>query len=102
MIIIKNNIILHSILVIFFFVLTKRSGQFIESLGGKYITAEDINIKMRDIEYIAMKGGGDLAPVTAYDTYLGMKATAKKAYGRDDLNEKKLWYRVLVRLGCIW
>ncbi len=68
----------------------RRFGRFVDSLGGKYITAEDVNMKTSDIEYMAMEtkhvtglpetrgGGGDPSPVTAYGTYLGMKASAKK------------------------
>ena len=64
----------------------RRFGKFIESLNGKYVTAEDVNMKTRDMQYIGMEtrhvtglpesmgGGGDPSPVTAYGTYLGMKA----------------------------
>jgi Glutamate dehydrogenase/leucine dehydrogenase len=37
----------------------------------------------------SMGGGGDPSPVTAYGTYMGMKASAKKAYGSDSLKGKK-------------
>lgn len=80
----------------------RRFGQFIESLGGRYTTAEDMNTHTADMEYIAMEtkhvtglpeskgGGGDPSPVTAYGTYLGMKAAAKNAYGDDSLEGKKI------------
>ncbi|WP_339716631.1 Glu/Leu/Phe/Val dehydrogenase [Cyclobacterium amurskyense] len=80
----------------------RRFGRFIESLGGRYITAEDMNTQTSDMEYIAMEtkhvtglpeskgGGGDPSPVTAYGTYLGIKAAAKKAYGSDSLEGKKI------------
>ena len=80
----------------------RRFGKFVNSLQGKYITAEDVNMKTSDMEYIAMEtkhvtglpesmgGGGDPSPVTAYGVYLGMKATAKKVYGRDSLAGKKI------------
>ncbi|TXC82013.1 Glu/Leu/Phe/Val family dehydrogenase [Luteibaculum oceani] len=85
----------------------RRFGRFVNDLGGKYITAEDVGINTRDIEYIAMEtdfvsgkpahlgGGGDPSPVTAYGVYMGMKAAAKKAYGTDSLTGKT----VLVQ-GC--
>jgi len=78
----------------------RQFGKFIESLGGKYITAEDVNMKTRDMEYIRMEtrhvtglpesmgGGGDPSPVTAYGTYVGMKAMAKSVYGSDSLEKK--------------
>ena len=80
--------------------LFRRFGQFVDSLAGKYITAEDVGISTQDIEYIAMEtnhvagkpmhlgGSGDPSPVTAYGVYMGMKASAKKAYGSDALTGK--------------
>ncbi|MGD1839654.1 MAG: Glu/Leu/Phe/Val dehydrogenase [Thermonemataceae bacterium] len=77
-------------------------GKFVNSLNGKYITAEDVGITTQDIEYIAMEtphvagkpeslqGSGDPSPVTAYGVYVGMKAAAKKAYGSDRLTGKKV------------
>jgi leucine dehydrogenase len=80
----------------------RRFGMFVNSLAGKYITAEDVGVTTRDIEYIYMEtknvagkpeslgGGGDPSPVTAYGTYMGMKAAAKKAYGSESLNGKRV------------
>ena len=80
----------------------RRFGKFVNSLGGKYITAEDMNMKTSDMEYIGMEtnhvtglpvemgGSGDPSPVTAYGTYMGMKAAAKKAFGSDSLNGKRI------------
>ncbi|MBW3467845.1 Glu/Leu/Phe/Val family dehydrogenase [Arthrospiribacter ruber] len=89
----------------------RRFGRFINSLGGRYITAEDVNMKTSDMEYIAMEtkyvtglpevkgGGGDPSPVTAYGTYLGMKAAAKKAYGSDSLTGKKIAVQGIGQVG---
>jgi leucine dehydrogenase len=80
----------------------RRFGKFVNSLNGKYITAEDVNMKTVDMEHIGMEtkhvtglpesmgGGGDPSPVTAYGVYLGMKATAKKVYGSDSLAGKRV------------
>jgi leucine dehydrogenase len=80
--------------------LLRRFGRFVESLNGKYVTAEDVNMSPDDMEYIAMEtrhvtglsesigGGGDPSPVTAYGVYVGMKAAARKAYGKDSLEGK--------------
>jgi leucine dehydrogenase len=82
--------------------LFRRFGQFVHSLAGKYITAEDVGISTKDIEYISMEtkhvagkplhlgGTGDPSPVTAYGVYMGMKASAKKAYGSDSLSGKTI------------
>jgi leucine dehydrogenase len=77
-------------------------GKFVESLNGKYITAEDVGIKTTDMEYVAMHtnhvagrpeymgGSGDPSPVTAYGVYMGMKACVKKVFGTDSLEGKKI------------
>lgn len=82
--------------------LMRRFGSFVDSLGGKYITAEDVGMTTKDMEYIHMEtdhvvgipetlgGGGDPSPVTAYGVYVGMKAAAKKAYGNDSIAGKKV------------
>ncbi len=82
--------------------LLRAFGKFVENLNGKYITAEDVGMTSQDMEYISMetkhvagmpeyRGGlGDPSPFTAYGTYLGMKAAAKKAYGSDSLAGKKI------------
>ncbi len=89
----------------------RRFGRFVESLGGRYITAEDVNMNTRDMAYIAMetkhvtglpddKGGhGDPSPVTAFGTYLGMKAAAKKAFGTDSLAGKKIAVQGIGQVG---
>lgn len=82
--------------------LLRRFGKFVNSLGGKYITAEDVGMSTRDMEYIHMEteyvtglpeylgGSGDPSPITAYGVYMGMKATAKYVYGNDSLSGKKV------------
>ena len=80
----------------------RRYGKFVNSLNGKYITAEDVNTSSADMEYIGMEtkfvtgkpdymgGSGDPSPLTAYGVYVGMKAAAKKAWGNDSLTGKKV------------
>ncbi|MGF1533323.1 MAG: Glu/Leu/Phe/Val dehydrogenase dimerization domain-containing protein [Bernardetiaceae bacterium] len=80
--------------------LLRRYGKFVDSLNGKYITAEDVGMGTDDIEYVAQEtkfaagihesegGAGDPSPFTALGTYMGMKAAAKKAYGSDSLTGK--------------
>ena len=80
----------------------RRYGKFVNSLNGKYITAEDVNTSSSDMEYIGMEtkfvtgkpdymgGSGDPSPLTAYGVYMGMKAAAKKAWGNDSLDGKKI------------
>ena len=79
--------------------LFRRFGQFVDSLGGKYITAEDVGINPSDMSMVNMETNhvaglpgksGDPSPVTAFGVYHGMKACAKEAYGSDSLNGKKI------------
>lgn len=89
----------------------RRFGRFVDSLGGRYITAEDVNIKTSDMVNVSyetenvtglpesMGGGGDPSPVTAYGTYLGMKASAKKVYGSDSLLGKKVVVQGVGQVG---
>jgi leucine dehydrogenase len=89
----------------------RRFGKFVNSLNGKYITAEDVNMKTADMEYIHMEtrhvtglpesmgGGGDPSPVTAYGVYMGMKAAAKKVYGSDSLAGKKIAVQGVGQVG---
>ena len=91
--------------------LMRRFGKCVESLSGRYITAEDVNISTKDMEYIAMEtehvtglsenlgGGGDPSPVTAYGVFLGIKASAKERYGNDSLKGKKILVQGIGKVG---
>ena len=71
-------------------------GRFIDSLGGKYITAEDVNTTIHDLEIIrrATKhvtglerkdgGSGNPSPYTAYGVFLGLRAALGWSFGNDD------------------
>jgi len=83
-------------------ILMRRFGKFVNSLGGKCYTAEDVNMKTRDMEFIHMEtdyvtglpesmgGGGDPSPVTAYGTYVGIKSLSRKVFGNDSLSGKRI------------
>jgi leucine dehydrogenase len=89
----------------------RRFGRFVESLGGRYVTAEDVNMKTSDMEYISMEtrhvtglpelkgGAGDPSPVTAFGVYMGIKAAAKKAFGSDSLTGKKIGVQGVGQVG---
>lgn len=89
----------------------RRFGRFVESLGGRYITAEDMNMSTADMVHLSyetnhvmglpesMRGSGDPSPVTAYGVYMGMKASAKKAYGSDSLSGKKVAIQGVGQVG---
>lgn len=91
--------------------LWRRYGKFVNSLNGKYITAEDVNTSTRDMEYISLEtkhvtgvphymgGSGDPSPFTAYGVFVGMKAAAKKAWGNDSLSGKKVLVQGVGHVG---
>ena len=82
--------------------LLRRFGKFVDTLGGQYITAEDVGMSTKDMEYIKMStdhvvglpsymdGGGDPSPVTAYGVYMAMKAAVKHQTGSESLAGKKV------------
>jgi leucine dehydrogenase len=79
--------------------LFRTHGVFVESLGGRYITAEDVGTSPADMEYIHSETAhvvglhgksGDPSPVTAYGVYMGMKAAAKTRWGNDSLTGKTI------------
>lgn len=77
-------------------------GRFVEGLGGRYITAEDVGTDVRDMEWVRMEtafvtgisralgGSGDPSPVTALGVYEGMRACAKERWGKDTLEGKRI------------
>jgi leucine dehydrogenase len=77
-------------------------GRFVDGLAGRYITAEDVGMSEREMEWIFSEtkyvtgipksrgGSGDPSPVTAYGVYMGMKAAAQTAYGSDSLEGKRI------------
>lgn len=88
--------------------LFKRFGRFVESLSGNYITAEDVGISPADMVWVSKETNhvvglpgksGDPSPVTAYGTYMGMKACAKLRYGSDSLNGKKILVQGVGHVG---
>jgi len=69
-------------------------GRFVETLKGRYITAEDVGTTVEDMDFVHMETehvtgradrSGDPSPVTAYGTFRGIKACAQQRYGSDSL-----------------
>jgi len=91
--------------------LMRRFGQFVNSLSGRYITAEDVGITTRDMELVKMEtdhvtgipesmgGSGDPSPVTAYGVFMGLKAAANYKWGSDDLTGKKVLVQGVGHVG---
>ena len=74
-------------------------GRFVESLGGRYITAEDVGTSTADMDFVHMETGhvaglagksGDPSPVTAHGVFRAIQASAKHCWDSDDLNGKTI------------
>lgn len=83
-------------------------GRAVESLGGRYITAEDVGTSVDDMEYIRAEtdhvvgvygGSGDPSPITAFGTYNGIRAAARHRYGDDSLEGKHVLVQGLGHVG---
>ena len=83
-------------------------GRAVDSLKGRYITAEDVGTSPDDMEFVYMEtehvvgvhgGSGDPSPVTAYGTYVGIKACAAFRYGDDALGGKHVAVQGLGHVG---
>ena len=83
-------------------------GEAVNNLGGDYITAEDVNtdcddalIMMRKTKHICglPMNSGDPSPFTARGVWQGIKATAKVALGRDDLEGLTIAVQGLGKVG---
>jgi leucine dehydrogenase len=77
--------------------LFRAHGRMVNSLAGKYFTAEDVGTSPADMEYVLKEttyvGGlqgrsGDPSPHTARGVFRAMQATAKYKWGSDDLAGK--------------
>jgi leucine dehydrogenase len=86
-------------------------GKFINRLGGRYITGEDVGTTLMDMEYIQMEtqhvvtlptylgGAGDIAPMTAFGVIRAMQACCKRVYGSDSLKSKVIAVQGLGAVG---
>lgn len=80
--------------------LMRSYGTFVESLGGRYITTEDVGSTTQDLEWVSYEtrhvvglseslgGSGNPSTVTAYGVFQGMKACAQAKWGSDSLTGK--------------
>ncbi len=74
-------------------------GRFVDSLNGRYITAEDVNIRVDDMKYISEEteylaggptGSGDPSPVTALGVFHGIRAAVQHKLGVSKLSGLKI------------
>lgn len=86
-------------------------GAFVNSLHGRYITAEDVGTKVQDMEYVFMEtpyvtgipatfgGSGDPSPYTAHGVLMGIKASVKEKLGADNLKGVRVAVQGLGNVG---
>ena len=77
--------------------LLRAYGRFVEAVGGRYITTEDVGSTTDDMEIIATQtrhviglpvaqgGGGDPSPMTGFGVFRAMQACAKDVWGNPSL-----------------
>ena len=86
-------------------------GRFVEGLGGRYITAEDVGTNIHDMENVKIEtnyvtgiakslgGSGDPSPVTAFGVYMGIKASVKEKLNKSSLNGLRISVQGLGHVG---
>jgi leucine dehydrogenase len=77
-------------------------GRFVDSLGGRYITAEDMNIGVADLEIVRTQtrwvsglskesgGSGNPSPYTAWGCLQGTRAVLREVWGSEDFKGKRI------------
>ncbi len=77
-------------------------GRFVDSLGGRYITAEDVNTTIPDLQIVHREtahvtglarsegSSGNPSPYTAHGVVLGIEACVERVFGSKDLKGRKV------------
>ena len=83
-------------------ILFRTLGKFINRLGGKFRTGEDVGTTLEDMEYLYMEtpyvntlpqylgGVGEISPLTAFGVIQGIKACVNATFGSTDLKDKTI------------
>lgn len=79
--------------------LFRAHGRFVDSLGGRYITAEDVGTSVEDMDFVHMETthvtgigskSGDPSSVTAHGVFRAIEASAHETWGSDSLQGKRI------------
>ncbi len=93
-------------------VIFRTLGKFLNRLGGKVYTGQDVGTTLEDMEYLFMEtpyvntlpeylgGIGPISPATAFGVIQGMKAAAKEVFGTDELKGKTISVQGLGAVGA--
>ena len=91
--------------------LLRAYGRYVETLGGRYITAEDVGTALEDMDVVRREsrwvtgcshtygGSGDPSPVTAYGVLQGIKACALEVYGDMSLQDRTIALQGVGKVG---
>jgi leucine dehydrogenase len=91
--------------------LLRSFGRYIETLGGRYIVAEDVGTSTEDMEHIRIEsshvvgvdvthgGSGDPAPFTAQGVLHGMRACVEEVFGSPSLEGRTVAVQGLGNVG---
>ena len=91
--------------------LLRAYGRFVETLGGRYITAEDVGTALGDMDIVRREtrwvtgcshtygGSGDPSPVTAYGVLQGIKACALEVFNDPDLSGRTVALQGVGKVG---
>lgn len=86
-------------------------GRFIDTLGGRYITAEDVGTSREDMDIVRREtrwvtgvsqvygGSGDPSPVTAYGIFQGIRAVAMELWNTAELRSKRFAVQGVGKVG---
>jgi leucine dehydrogenase len=84
-------------------------GRAIDTLNGKYWSAEDVGVSVADMAYAAEQTkyvaglpgkSGDPSPVTARGVFGGIRESVKRAFGTDDFNGKHVAVQGVGHVGA--
>ncbi|WP_326959078.1 Glu/Leu/Phe/Val dehydrogenase dimerization domain-containing protein [Amycolatopsis sp. NBC_01286] len=93
--------------------LLRAYGRFVQSLGGRYITACDVGTYVHDMDVVAREsrfvtgrspedgGAGDSSVLTAFGVFQGMRASAEHLWGSPDLAGKRVGVAGVGKVGHI-
>ncbi|GAA4553545.1 Glu/Leu/Phe/Val dehydrogenase dimerization domain-containing protein [Amycolatopsis samaneae] len=93
--------------------LLRAFGRFVQSLGGRYITACDVGTYVQDMDVVAREsrfvtgrspedgGAGDSSVLTAFGVYQGMRASAEQVWGVPELTGRRVGVAGVGKVGHI-
>lgn len=91
--------------------LLRAYGRFVESLGGRYLTACDVGTYVEDMDIVAREcrfvtgrspaygGAGDSSVLTAYGVFQGMRAAAEVRWGQTTLTGRRVGVSGVGKVG---